>query len=186
MHLGNEGEDLKGGFDFIGFQGTAFKRSFAAAAEKGEGRQPAGQGPRNLGAAGIEIGLEAAQQSLEHAGQEGSIGLAMAHFVDGHPETFRFGGRGGPVRQGILTQALLPHEDQDPFHGRGRIEAQNQGFQEGEFLGSPPDRPGQLIGNARGLLPGAVPILKAGSPQVPQGYRVSGSSAEDASPGCEG
>jgi len=93
----------------------------------------------------------------------------VVDIIGRHPESFGFRRRHRPVGQGILPQALFAHEHENPFHRSRGVEAQDQGLEEGQFLGAASNGPGQIVGNARRLFPGTIPILLARSTQPVEG-----------------
>jgi len=135
-------EDLDGRLDFLGFHGCTAWGRLPSTPQEGKGFQSPGENPSRFRTTGIEIGLEPAQQILKQARQEIPGDLPMLHFIGGHPETFGFHRRGGPIGKRILAQALFPREYQHALHGRGRIEPEDQGFEIGQFLGAAADGAG--------------------------------------------
>jgi len=117
MQLGEEVQDLEGGGELTGLQGSVLGET-AAPSQEGEGREPPGQSPGRFGAAGVEIRLEALQQALQHAPQEDPRLLLVLDLETPHPEALRLRGGGGPFSQEVQAHALLPLKHHDAFHGR--------------------------------------------------------------------
>jgi hypothetical protein len=157
-----EGDGLQGGRDLPGPGGAFPSPGAFPAAQEPEGGQPSRQGPGHGRPRGVEVRLQPGDQLGQQPLQQRTAPLLRTDLQVRDPEPFRLGHGRGPVAQPVMAQALLPQQDQDPLHGRGRAQAQHQGLQVGQLSApAPQERPG-TPGQVRRTVPGALPAAGAG------------------------
>ena len=156
-----EGHGLQGRRGFRRLDPARPRGGPGAAGQEPEGGQAPGQAPGHRRAGRLQVRLQALDQFSHHPSQQVASGFPGAQVQVGDPEPFRLGHRRRPVAQPGVAEPRLPLQDQHPFHGDGRTEAQHQGFQVGEFPGAAAQGAPRRGGPLRRLRPGAFPGLGA-------------------------
>ena len=165
--------------------GAARESGPVAAGQEPEGGQAPGQGPGHRRAGRVQVRFQAPDQFSHHPFQQVAGGFPGSAGPGRRPRALPSRPPPRPSRTAGVAQPLLPLQDQHPFHGDGRAEAEHQGFQVGEFPGAAAQGAPRRGGPLRRLRPGAFPGLgarrrRAVPPQLgEERFRPPGRGAQD-------